>query len=382
MHRINDKLISWASIAADNAIEQAEQAASMPFVYKYLSLMPDCHWGAGSTIGSVIPTQGAIIPAAVGVDIGCGMSAVRTMLRREHLTREELLAFRDLVAKVVPMGFACNQKYNDRTEVEAQRLRDLATFDPASIHDNWDMQIGSLGGGNHFIELSYDQHDRVWLTIHTGSRGIGKRLADVAMKTAKLLCKKETLPNPHLAYLVAGTPEFDAYVAELLWAQEYARANRDEIVARLLGAFSKTFGMSAYDLRFDCHHNYAEVEEHFGERVWVTRKGAVRARVGDVALIPGSMGTPSYVVEGKGNPLSFDSAPHGAGRTMGRKVAFETLDLDEQRRAMEGIVWGDDPKLLDETPAAYKDIDVVIADAADLIEVKHTLRPILNIKGV
>jgi tRNA-splicing ligase RtcB len=386
MQRLSEKLVSWASVVDANTLEQARTSSLLPFIWPHVALMPDAHYGMGATIGSVIPTRGAIIPAAVGVDIGCGMQAMRTCLIKADLTEERLKEFRALVRKTIPTGIGKvggNQMRTERVINVGTNLLNVAPEDPALFALRWEHQIGSLGGGNHFLEVDLDEEKRVWVTLHTGSRAVGMAIANKYTARAQELCKRwfVELSDKDLAFLPTSEDVGQDYLAWMGWAQNYARANRDEIMNRALSALDTVWGTPAPDQRFDCHHNFAALEHHWETDLWITRKGAVRARSGDVALIPGSMGTPSYIVEGKGSRLGFDSAPHGAGRQMSRRKAFENLTLEGAREKMSGILWDDRPSVLDETPAAYKDIEVVIKDAAELLEVKHTLTPVLNIKG-
>lgn len=391
MQRINDKLLNWASVLEPNTLAQAELTSTMPFVFPHVALMPDAHLGKGSTVGSVIPTQGAVMPAAVGVDIGCGMQAVRTHFQRKDFT-DDLPYLRELIVEAVPMGIGLSGTNADLTPSATERYMTLAAEaqeDYQRYATDWPMQLGSLGAGNHFIEAAYDEEGYVWLTLHSGSRGVGNKAAVHHIKQAEAACKKwfAPLPDADLAYLPQDTDEFRAYIRDLRWAQMYARLNRDEMMDRVLAAVAQWVGSDEgangpIQERFDCHHNFTQMEHHWGTDLWVTRKGAIQARPGDIGLIPGSMGTPSYVVEGKGSKLAFDSAPHGAGRAMGRNQAKRTISIEQAREAMAGILWGDSEKLLDESPGAYKDITQVIADAADLIAVRHVLHPMLNIKGV
>ena len=390
MRQETPKLLNWASVLEPQALEQAAIAAEMPFVFPHIALMPDAHLGKGSTVGSVIPTRGALMPAAVGVDIGCGMQAAQTAFTREAFL-DDLSYLQQIIHDTIPMGIGSrgeNATFTSSADERIIRLHDIATFNYLQFCGNWELQLGTLGGGNHFIEFAYDEEDRVWITLHSGSRGVGNKTAVHHIKKAQELCQRWwiDLPDTDLAYFPQGTDEFDAYLRDLNWAQVYARLNRDEMMDRCLAAVAQWVGSDEGTIeveeRFDCHHNYTTQEHHWGTNLWITRKGAILARLGDVGLIPGSMGTPSYVVRGLGNAPSFQSAPHGAGRAMGRKAAFRTLDLAAQRELMTGIVWGDNEKLLDETPGAYKSIETVMADATDLVEIVHTLRPLLNIKGV
>jgi tRNA-splicing ligase RtcB len=386
MQRLGEKLVSWASVVDDNTLEQARTSSMLPFIWPHVALMPDAHYGMGATIGSVIPTRGAIIPAAVGVDIGCGMQAMRTLLLKADLTEERLKEFRALVRKTIPTGIGksgANAMRTERVINVGTKLLNVAPEDPKRFTDRWEHQLGSLGSGNHFLELDVDEEDRVWVTLHTGSRAVGMAIANHYTAEAQKLCARwfVELPDKDLAFLPTAENVGQDYLAWMGWAQSYARANRDEIMERALTALDTVFKTVDPFERFDCHHNFTALEHHWETDLWVTRKGAVRARSGDVALIPGSMGTSSFIVEGKGSRLGFDSAPHGAGRRMSRRKAFENLTLDGAREKMTGILWDDRQAVLDETPEAYKDIEVVIKDAAELLEVKHTLTPVLNIKG-
>lgn len=387
MKQVSKKLMNWASILEPNTQAQAEMTSQMPFIFPHLALMPDAHLGKGATVGSVIPTLGAIIPAAVGVDIGCGMIAIRTQWLEDDLPTDRR-AMREAVERVVPLSAG---KYNTAlTETAFDRVEELATkassakFDPTTYASNWPLQLGSLGSGNHFIEVTVDETDRVWLFLHSGSRGVGNKIAQHHIKVAQGLMKKYwiALPDPDLAYLVEGTDEFWAYIRELKWAQHFALLNREEMMDRVIACFEEWTGEAVIeDERINCHHNFTEREKHFGKEVWLSRKGAISAEVGRPGLIPGSMGTASYVVVGKGNRLALNSSPHGAGREYSRSRARKTFTQDDLRAAMKGIEYRDTDAFVDEIPQAYKDIDVVMQDAADLVEVKHTLRQIINVKG-
>ncbi len=390
MHQIAKGLLNWASILEDNTREQALQTAIMPFVRPYVALMPDAHLGMGSTVGSVIPTVRAVMPATVGVDIGCGMAAVRTQLTREDVDALPLVALREAIEGAVPVskgGYHTSigeSAVGKIAELEAKAER--ARFDPASYAGNWRLQLGTLGSGNHFIELCLDEADRVWVFLHSGSRGVGNRIAQFHVKVAQKLCEQWWVPLPHrdLAYLPEGTNEFWRYIRELTWAQHFALLNRAEMLDRIVGCVADWAGgpiERADDVQ--CHHNYTAREHHGGKDVWLTRKGAIDASVGRRGLIPGSMGTRSYVVTGLGNPASFHSAPHGAGRNFSRRAARERFTVEQLADAMAGIEWRSDnaEAFLDEIPGAYKDIDQVMADARDLVRIDHTLRQILNVKG-
>jgi tRNA-splicing ligase RtcB len=389
MEKISRKLWNWASVLDPATQEQAERAATMPFVFPHIALMPDAHLGRGATVGSVIPTDRAIIPAAVGVDIGCGMAAVRTQFTREQVTAVGSLApLREAIERAVPLSAG---RYNatvvataaPRVE-ELAGLAEKARFDPAGYAGNWDLQLGSLGSGNHFIEVSVDELDRVWLFLHSGSRGVGNKIAQRHIKVAHEAMTRWwiDLPDPDLAYLVEGTDEFWAYIRELRWAQHFALLNREEMMDRVVRRLGEFVGEPVEEQEaVNCHHNYTEQETHFGRKVWVSRKGAINAERDRPGLIPGSMGTASYVVSGKGFPPGLNSSPHGAGRAYSRSKARKTFTVEQLREAMAGIEYRDTEAFLDEIPAAYKDVDVVMADAAELVEVRHTLRQIVNVKG-
>ncbi len=388
MEQISKRLMNWASILDDQTREQAMRTATLPFIFPHVALMPDAHLGKGATVGSVIPTVEAIVPAAVGVDIGCGMIAVRTQFSAADVAaRGGLAPLREAIERVIPLSAG---KYNHAVfdSGTEQRIRELEELDGADsahqIASNWRLQLGSLGSGNHFCEVSLDQEDRVWAFLHSGSRGVGNKLANKHIKIARGLCEKWwiELPDQDLAYLPERTPEFWAYIRDLRWAQRFAFLNREEMMARVIGCVASWIG---HDVKasetVNCHHNYTVQEDHFGKRVWLSRKGAIDASAGRPGLIPGSMGTRSYVVTGKGCALALNSAPHGAGRMFSRTAArrkFSRADLDA---AMAGIEWRHTDAFLDEIPAAYKEIDQVMADASDLVEIRHTLRQILNVKG-
>jgi tRNA-splicing ligase RtcB len=384
VERITDKLLSWASILDEGTREQAVRTAQMPFVRPHVALMPDAHLGLGATVGSVIPTAGAIMPAAVGVDIGCGMIAVRTQFTREQLPagRRRL---RERIERAVPLSAGAKNRTvgRDHTRERLARLRGLADeagFDPATCTKAWELQLGTLGSGNHFIEVTLDERDRVWLFLHSGSRGVGNRIAQRHIAVAK--SAGADLPHPDLAHLREGTPQFDAYLRQMQWAQTYALLNREEMMDRVVRELAEWIGEDVQRLEeINCHHNYTEVEEHFGERVWLSRKGAINAERGRPGLIPGSMGTASYVVSGRGNADSLRSAPHGAGRLYSRTRARKTFSVQDLRAAMGDIEYRDTAAFVDEIPAAYKDIDQVMADAADLVEVRHVLHQVVNVKG-
>jgi tRNA-splicing ligase RtcB (3'-phosphate/5'-hydroxy nucleic acid ligase) len=388
MEQISKRLFSWASLADPAALAQAQRAASMPFIFPHVALMPDAHLGKGAAVGSVIPTLGAVIPAAVGVDIGCGMIAVRTQFTSDDVARRgDLAALREAIEAAVPLSAGGYNTSVSRAGTAA-RIGDLEQRDgagPASqAAGNWRLQLGTLGSGNHFIEISLDEQDRVWFFLHSGSRGVGHRLATRHIKVAQALAAKWwiQLPDPDLAYLVQDTSEFWDYLRDLRWAQHFALLNREEMMDRVTGSFQEWIGAGVEVAEtVNCHHNYTEQERHWGRQVWLSRKGAIDASAGTPGLIPGSMGTASYVVTGKGNRLALNSSPHGAGRGYSRAAARKAFTRDQLDAAMTGIEWRRTDAFLDEIPGAYKDIDVVMDDARDLVEIRHTLRQIVNVKG-
>ncbi|KQS56936.1 transferase [Geodermatophilus sp. Leaf369] len=386
METINGRLLNWASILEENTREQAERTASMPFVFPHVALMPDAHLGRGATVGSVLPTDGAIIPAAVGVDIGCGMAAVRTQLTAADLIGQDLAVLHEQISRSVPLSAGRqNKTVRETAAPRVAELRAMAGVDQAdAVARHWPLQLGSLGSGNHFIEVSLDEQNRVWAFLHSGSRGVGNKLAARHIAVAQEQCRRRfiDLPDRDLAYLVEGEPEFDAYLEALFWAQRFAFLNRDEMMDRVLDQLGRFLGVDVVrEESVGCHHNYTAPERHFGREVWLSRKGAISAREGELGLIPGSMGAASYVVTGLGNVRALHSSPHGAGRSHSRSAArklFDRADLDQR---MAGVAWGHSDAFLDEHPDAYKPIDQVMADAADLVEVRHTLRQVVNVKG-
>ncbi len=388
MEKLSNRLLSWASIIDEKTVEQARTSSRMPFIHPHLALMPDAHLGKGATVGSVIPTLGAIMPAAVGVDIGCGMIAVRTQFTKSQLVERDLVALREQIERAVPLSAGRdNRKIVATAEPRIAELEELAAkneFDPASYAGHWRNQLGSLGSGNHFIEISVDETDAVWMFLHSGSRGVGNKIATHHIAIAQRLAKQWwiDLPDRDLAYLVEGTAEFRDYIRQLRWAQHFALLNREEMMDRVSCQLSEVMGEDVIEHeRINCHHNFTESEQHFGKQVWVSRKGAIQADAGRPGLIPGSMGTASYVVSGLGNPLSLNSSPHGAGREYSRSAARRTFTHDQLREAMVGIEFRDTDAFIDEIPQAYKPIDRVMADAADLVEIRHTLRQLVNVKG-
>ncbi|WP_026543901.1 RtcB family protein [Arthrobacter sp. 35/47] len=388
MEKVSPTYVNFASILDPQTRAQNLKTASMPFIYPHLASMPDAHLGKGAAVGSVIPTVGAIIPAAVGVDIGCGMIAVRTQFSVGDLDGLNRRTLRQAIERAIPLSAGhSNKRVLPSAEARVERLDGEAAsagFDPASYSRQWMLQLGSLGSGNHFIEVSLDENDGVWLFLHSGSRGVGNRIAQRHIRVALDLCDRRgiTLPDNDLAYLSEDDEEFWSYIRELRWAQDFALLNREEMMDRVLDCVAQWTGVTVEEQeRINCHHNYTAQEQHYGKQVWLSRKGAIDASTGRPGLIPGSMGTASYVVEGLGYAPSLNSAPHGAGREYSRSAARRTFTRDELRRAMRGIEYRDTDAFIDEIPAAYKDIDVVMEDARDLVRVRHTLRQIVNVKG-
>jgi tRNA-splicing ligase RtcB len=393
MEQVNDKTIvflPWQTIEVE-AQKQILNTASMPFVFHHVAVMPDCHYGKGATVGTVLATKGAIIPAAVGVDIGCGMIAVKTPLTRSDIRNPA--AVRAGIERRIPMSAGKNNgRLTLSASARARTLRQLADdtrATPDQYDRNWTMALGTLGGGNHFIELAEDASGAVWLTLHSGSRGVGNKIGNHYIKVAQELCRKlnVSLPDRDLAYLPEDHPACAAYLRDLLWAQQFALHNRNEMMDRVLAEVSvAVYGdddhQSQLELqRINSHHNFTQQEQHFGETVWVTRKGAIKATRESWAMIPGSMGTRSYIVVGKENAMSFNSAPHGAGRRYSRTKARSLFTMDDLSRAMEGIEYRHAKVLLDEIPGAYKDIDEVMNNAGDLVDVKYVLKQFVNVKG-
>ncbi|MGJ6961837.1 RtcB family protein [Streptosporangium sp. G11] len=376
-------LVSWASEIDEGTIMQAARAARLPFVSGHVALMPDAHIGIGATVGSVIPTEGAIIPAAVGVDIGCGMVATETTLTAADLP-DTLAALMPLVEKRIPAGVG---KGHDDPSMD-RALDDLGrphTDLTPQQERKVSLQFGTLGSGNHFVEVCLDERDRVWTVLHSGSRGIGNLLATKHIVDAKKMMKKQTigLEDPDLAYLVQNTPEFTAYIEDMLWSQAYAMASRARMDKVLSNALFRIVGKGGRLRTINCHHNFTQQETHDGKDLWITRKGAIKADTGDEGVIPGSMGTRSYIVRGLGNPMSYNSCSHGAGRRMSRSRAKRELTAASLTEAMRGRTWNADraAALVDEHPQAYKPIDQVMADQKDLVAIQHTLRQVFNYKG-
>jgi len=381
------------------AIAQIKNIAALPVVAGPVAIMPDVHLGKGATVGSVIPTRGAIIPAAVGVDIGCGMCAVRTELEADDLP-DSLAAIRSAIEALVPVGFSMHKRpvnprpdelFGMQLERSSEQLHDryqrlrimerIGKFDHARV---W-TQLGTLGGGNHFIEICLDESDRVWVILHSGSRNVGKTIGETAIGMARDQAQRlqRNLPDRDLAWLDEGTPQFEEYVDGLRWAQDYAAHNRDLMLLAVLSALRAAFGrdIGTAEHAVNCHHNYSSIEEHFGEQVWITRKGAVAARAGQLGIVPGSMGARSYIVRGKGNANSYCSCAHGAGRRMSRNAARRSFSVADLRAQTAGVECRKDAGVLDEIPAAYKDIDAVMTAQAELVDVVHSLKQVMCIKG-
>ncbi|MCB9764135.1 MAG: RtcB family protein [Alphaproteobacteria bacterium] len=382
----------------DAAVQQLRNISQLPFIHKWVAAMPDVHLGKGATVGSVIPTDKAIIPAAVGVDIGCGMMAVRTTLT-SHQLPESLSKLRGAIERAVPHGRTDNGGRNDRGAWRSppERVQKawkalepgfeaICDKHPRLGQSNNANHLGSLGTGNHFIEVCLDQDDRVWFMLHSGSRGVGNRIGSHFIRLAKQEMERwfVHLPDRDLAYLPEGSQYFGDYVEAVGWAQRYAATNRQLMMDAVVEAALWSADLPAFELTdeaVNCHHNYVQKEHHYGRDVWVTRKGAVRAGADELGIIPGSMGARSYIVRGKGNPESFCSCSHGAGRKMSRSAAKKAFTVEDHAKATAGIECRKDEGVIDETPMAYKDIDAVMEAQSDLVEVVHRLRQVVCVKG-
>lgn len=385
-------MLVWASDIEQGTLEQAERTARLPFVPGPLALMPDAHIGFGSTVGSVFPTKGAIIPSAIGVDIGCGMVASLTDLLVHDLP-DNLDRLMPLVQSRIPAGVG--KAFDEQHALELHDRFGVNLMPPTVRimgSELTDKQIkttlcqyGTLGSGNHFVEVCYDESYRIWTVLHSGSRGIGNQLATKHIAEAKGLMKKYfiDLEDPALAYLVEGTDEFEAYIADMLWAQDYAYGSRAMMNAQINESLFEVVGKGRVLDTINCHHNFTAREQHRGQFLWITRKGAIKADKTDWGVIPGSMGTASFIVKGLGNPASYNSCSHGAGRKMSRTVARKNLSTETLRAYMQGQVWNSDASvaLLDEHPDAYKNIERVMDDQADLCKVMHRLTSVFNYKG-
>jgi tRNA-splicing ligase RtcB len=392
----------WTDDIEQSALDQLKRTAQLPFIFKHLAVMPDCHWGMGSTVGSVLPTIKAIVPAAVGVDIGCGMVAHKLNLRPEQLP-DSLAEVRVEIEKAIPHGRTDNGGQNDRgawgglapSETgqewgrlsEDSRWKRIIERHPKALSGNVNTHrhLGTLGTGNHFIELCLDKENGVWMMLHSGSRGIGNRLGAYFIQKAKEEMERWhiSLPDPDLAYLPEGSELFEDYWQAVSWAQDFALTNRTLMMGRAIESLSVALGIpvDTSDMAVNCHHNYVARENHFGQNILVTRKGAVRARLGDLGIIPGSMGARSFIVRGKGNPESFNSCSHGAGRRMSRGQAKKQFTLDDLAQQTAGVECRKDKDVIDEIPGAYKDIQVVMDNQNDLVDVVAELKQILCVKG-
>jgi len=380
------------------ARQQLLNVAQLPFIHRWIAAMPDVHWGMGATVGSVIPTKKAIIPAAVGVDIGCGMMALRTTLEASHLP-DDLKAIRSAIERAVPHGRTDNGGRNDRgawKDAPSRQLEVWTDLKPrydaivekhSKLGQGNDLNhLGTLGTGNHFIEVCLDEDAHVWFLLHSGSRGVGNRIGTYFIELAKKDMARYhiDLPDKNLAYLPHGTKHFDDYVEAVHWAQDFAMANRRLMMESVVAAVRESGVLPPFSATEDvvnCHHNYVAIEHHYGENVFVTRKGAVRAKEGDLGIIPGSMGAKSFIVRGKGNPESFHSCSHGAGRSMSRTEAKRRFTVEDHVKATEGVECRKDYDVIDETPAAYKPIEAVMAAQSDLVDIVHTLRQVVCVKG-
>jgi tRNA-splicing ligase RtcB len=378
----------WASDLEPEAELQVRNIASLPFIHQHVAVMADAHAGKGSTIGTVIATHGAIIPSAVGVDIGCGMCAVKLPFKVDALG-DNLNKIRSAIERSIPLGFNHHKKITTRMATAFKHLGHIQANLSDKLIERAAYQIGTLGGGNHFIEICQDENHEAWVMLHSGSRNIGKELASIHIEKAKGLMKRYfiDLPDPDLAYLTQNTKAFNAYLHDLHWAQHYAKANRNEMMLRILKDISHhVYGEDKgcdflTTLRVDCHHNYTSLENHFNQDIWITRKGAVSARNGELGIIPSSMGTKSYIVRGKGNLESFCSCSHGAGRKMSRSKARKIFSLHDLKQQTLGVECRKDKDIIDEIPGAYKDIDEVMNNQADLVEIVHTLKQLVCVKG-
>lgn len=379
-----DGVLVWGPSQIEEAtVEQAQRTARLPFVREPLALMPDAHVGIGATVGSVAFMEGAIVPAAVGVDIGCGMIAARTNLSTHQLP-DDLGLLLALIEQRVPAGVGQGhaEAQNDLPETVGMPASEIGPREAAKVTQ----QFGTLGSGNHFLEVCLDEDERVWIVLHSGSRGIGNNLAERHIEGAKAIMRRYfiDLEDPNLAYVAEGTAEFDAYIADMLWAQRYAAANRDKMMTAAMASLIEVTSDATVELeRINCHHNFAALEHQHGRDGWVIRKGAIRARRDDRGVIPGSMGTSSYIVTGLGNPASFESCSHGAGRRLSRTAARRELTAESLGAAMRGKTWQSDEAeaLVDEHPLAYKDVEEVMEAQRDLVRIDHRLRQALNYKG-
>jgi tRNA-splicing ligase RtcB (3'-phosphate/5'-hydroxy nucleic acid ligase) len=375
-----------------DARAQLVNISRLPIVHHHVAAMPDVHLGIGATVGSVIPTRKAIIPAAVGVDIGCGMMAAELSLTGNEIDESSLRKVFAQITRDVPVGFGQHSDRDARTDSAKKFKKDLSRIlekhpgiqKRVGRKSSWVNQLGTLGGGNHFIEVCLDEANRVWVMLHSGSRGIGNAIGTYFIELAKKDAQRNNmrLPDVDLAYFPEGAQHFDDYVEAVGWAQDYARANRDEMMELVLDAMRRHLApFKVTDAAVNCHHNYVEREEHYGESVWVTRKGAIRAGAGELGIIPGSMGARSYIVRGKGSAESFHSCAHGAGRLMSRNAAQKKFNIEDLKQQTDGVICRKDKGVIDEIPGAYKSIDEVMANQSDLVEVVHTLKQVVCVKG-
>jgi len=386
--RVPIRLWANAHEVESDALRQLKAVASLPWVAHHVAVMPDVHVGKGATVGSVIALRGAVAPAAVGVDIGCGMTAVKTSLVAGDLP-DSLKKLRSKIESAIPVGRDSHRApvwEEAGAAVKGRALRLFETFADLTPHVQRHLsragtQLGTLGGGNHFIEVCLDTEGGVWLMLHSGSRHIGASLAEFHMEKARYLSHNQALSDPDLAVFIADTPPFEAYRRDLFWAQEYASVNRSLMMERLQSVFRKLWPKLRFEAPISCHHNYVSEECHFGDDLLVTRKGAIRARLGELGIIPGSMGAKSFIVSGKGNPLSFESASHGAGRRLSRTQARKAFTVADLERQTEGVECRKDRGIIDEAPKAYKNIDHVMAQQADLVEIVAELKQVLCVKG-
>ena len=393
MKEINKKIIAFLEpdTIEPQALEQLYNISEMPFIFKHIAVMPDCHLGRGATVGSVIATRGAIIPSAVGVDIGCGMIAVRTQFSASNIPVDDLEKIRNGIERRIPLSAG---KYNK--EISETALKRVSKLNISGKEEyikltktDWQLQLGTLGSGNHFIELCFDELDRLWVVLHSGSRGIGNQIAQKHIKIAQKLMDDNfiSLKDKDLAYLPETNQAFSEYVQDLLWAQEFALLNREEMMDRVMTELSYMFFKEGgheseiEEERINCHHNFTQRENHLGQNVWLTRKGAIQMKQGQLGVIPGSMGTKSYIVSGLANVMSYNSAPHGAGRRFSRTEARRRFTMEDFDRELKGVVVKRSNEFIDEIPSAYKDIDMVMENSKELVEIKHTLKQIVNVKG-
>lgn len=381
--KVAPKVLNWASVIDENTIQQAARTSRLPFIEGHVALMPDAHLGAGSTVGSVIPTKGAIIPSAIGVDIGCGMVASETNLTAEDLP-DDLSALMPLVEQRIPAGVGKGHKTSGmgpRIAALLERAEDLSPKQERTAAE----QFGTLGSGNHFVEVCLDERGRVWTVLHSGSRGIGNQIAKKHIENAKGLMRQNfiKLEDPDLAYLVQGSPDFWEYIRAMWWAQDYARDSRERMNSEIIRSLFSVVGRGQVEQIINCHHNFTQQENHNGKDLWITRKGAIKADRGDLGVIPGSMGSDTYIIKGCGNPASWNSCAHGAGRLMSRSEAKRQLTARSLVSRMGDITWNLSraESLVDEHPSAYKSISQVMEDQRDLVEVQHVLTQIFNYKG-